>query len=206
MSFLNVCWPFPPWSGGVIGIVITRTCTGCWTGPPLCSVVVTALLWAGSAPSCWSRIPQICFWAVVWGGQDWSISAERATEYSSAGAVHLEICGVACHLLCMLTKYTCWHCPWPASTVGQAIGLSVPKVLCWQSPSADPLAHWLKSGTRTAIVTHLDPSWELQNQLIHWLCLTVPHLAKPTAASTRPAPVRAVLCSDVLQALRFQSC
>ena len=36
--------------GGLIGIVVTTACPGCWVGPPLCSVVVTALLGAGSAP------------------------------------------------------------------------------------------------------------------------------------------------------------
>ena len=30
--------------------VVTRACTRCRAGPPLCSVVVTALLGAGSAP------------------------------------------------------------------------------------------------------------------------------------------------------------
>ena len=39
-----------PLIGGVIGVVMTRTCTGCWVEPPVCSVVVTALLRTGSAP------------------------------------------------------------------------------------------------------------------------------------------------------------
>ena len=34
---------------GVFGLVVTRDCTGCLAGPPLCSVVITGLLGAGSA-------------------------------------------------------------------------------------------------------------------------------------------------------------
>ena len=54
---MDACHVFPqgvlallPLIGGVIGVVVTRACTGCWAGPPLCSVVVTALSGAGSAP------------------------------------------------------------------------------------------------------------------------------------------------------------
>ena len=54
---LDACYIFPqgvlaiiPLIGGVIGVVVTRACTGCWVGPPLCSVVVTALSGAGSSP------------------------------------------------------------------------------------------------------------------------------------------------------------
>ena len=36
--------------GGGIGVVVTTVCTRCWAGPPLCSVVVTALSGAASAP------------------------------------------------------------------------------------------------------------------------------------------------------------
>ena len=39
-----------PLVGGVICVVVTRACTGYWLGPPLCSLVVTALSGAGSAP------------------------------------------------------------------------------------------------------------------------------------------------------------
>ena len=39
-----------PLIGGEIGVVVTRASTGCWAGPSLCSVVVTALLGAGSTP------------------------------------------------------------------------------------------------------------------------------------------------------------
>ena len=34
----------------VIGVVVTKACTGCWVGLSLCSVAVTALLGAGYAP------------------------------------------------------------------------------------------------------------------------------------------------------------
>ena len=36
--------------GSVFGVGETRAYTGCWVGQPLCSVVFTALLGAGSAP------------------------------------------------------------------------------------------------------------------------------------------------------------
>ena len=96
---MGACHVFPqvvlaviPLIQGVIGGVVTRACTGCWAGPPLCSVVVKALSGTGSLPSCWSRSPQICLWAAVWGRWDWSTSTGRGvTEYSSAGAVHQEV-------------------------------------------------------------------------------------------------------------------
>ena len=40
--------------GSMFGVGETTAYTGCWVGQPLCSVVVTALLGVGSAPSCWS--------------------------------------------------------------------------------------------------------------------------------------------------------
>ena len=49
-TFPQVVLVFVPLIGGVFGVVVTRACTGCWVGPPFCSVVVTALLGAGSAP------------------------------------------------------------------------------------------------------------------------------------------------------------
>ena len=39
-----------PLDGGVIGVVVTRVCTGSWAGPPLSPVAVTALSGVGSAP------------------------------------------------------------------------------------------------------------------------------------------------------------
>ena len=72
----DVCHIFPqgvlavvPLIGGVFGVVVTRACTGCWVGPPLCSVVVTAMLGAGR-----------------W---DWSTPAgKRTLVYSSPGVTH----------------------------------------------------------------------------------------------------------------------
>ena len=39
-----------PLIGGDVGVTVSRACAGCEAGPPLCSVVVTALSGAGSAP------------------------------------------------------------------------------------------------------------------------------------------------------------
>ena len=39
-----------PLIGDVTGVVLTRPCPGYLAGPPLCSVVVTALSGAGSIP------------------------------------------------------------------------------------------------------------------------------------------------------------
>lgn len=47
-----------PLLGGVIGMVVTRACTGCWVGFPLCFVATLALSGAGLFPSCWSRSPE----------------------------------------------------------------------------------------------------------------------------------------------------
>ena len=51
-----VCHIFPqcvlviiPMMGVPIGVVVTKDCSGGWVGPPLCSVVVTALSGAGLA-------------------------------------------------------------------------------------------------------------------------------------------------------------
>ena len=35
---------------GSVADVVTTACPGCWAGPPLCFVLVTALLGAGSNP------------------------------------------------------------------------------------------------------------------------------------------------------------
>lgn len=48
--FLQYILAIVPLIGGVTGIVVTTTCTRYSVGPPLCSVVVTALLGSGSAP------------------------------------------------------------------------------------------------------------------------------------------------------------
>ena len=45
----------------MIGVVVTRACTGYWVWPPLCSVVVTALLEAGSAPVIEKEFPRSGF-------------------------------------------------------------------------------------------------------------------------------------------------
>ena len=39
-----------PWVGDIIGVVVIQAFPGYWLGPSLCSVVVTALSGAGSAP------------------------------------------------------------------------------------------------------------------------------------------------------------
>ena len=53
---MDACHVFPhgilalvPLIRSVFAIVVTTACAACLTGPPLCSVVVTALLESGSA-------------------------------------------------------------------------------------------------------------------------------------------------------------
>ena len=100
---MDACHIFPqcvlaviPLTVGVIGVVLTRAWTGCWAGSALSSAVVTSLWRQGLLPSCWSRSPQIWFWAVAWGGCDWSTPAgRRATAYTSTGAVHWEVYSAA---------------------------------------------------------------------------------------------------------------
>ena len=41
-SLLSICWPLS------LYIMVTRTCTEYWMGPPLCSLVLTALFWVRS--------------------------------------------------------------------------------------------------------------------------------------------------------------
>lgn len=64
-SRVDACHTFPqsvlaiiPLIVGVIGTVVTRACTGCWVGFPLCFVATVALSGAGLFPSCWSRSPE----------------------------------------------------------------------------------------------------------------------------------------------------
>ena len=102
--------------------------------------------WQGLLPS-WSRSPQILFWAVAWDRPNWSTPTEKeATEYSSAGAVHSEVlCGVTCHLMCRLTKYSVVGTDLsPTSTMGtQAIGPDVPQALYSQTTSTNlPVQIW----------------------------------------------------------------
>ena len=47
---LQVVLAIVPLMGGVFHVVVTRASTGYWAGLPFCSVAVTALLGAGSAP------------------------------------------------------------------------------------------------------------------------------------------------------------
>lgn len=54
---MDACHIFPqgvlavvPLMEGVVAVVMTEARTGFWTGPPLCSVIVTALSGAESAP------------------------------------------------------------------------------------------------------------------------------------------------------------
>lgn len=100
------------------------------------------------------------------------------------------LCSVTRHVLCGLTKHTCWHCPQRTSTVGmQATGPGVPQAVCSQSHQHRTLgANPLKSGTGMAVVMQGDPPWELwkQPRLWPWPCVHTP--PKPTAAKARPTP------------------
>ena len=52
----SACWPFPL-RVGVTDVKVCRACPGCGAGPPLCSVVITAL-GQGLSSSCWSGGPE----------------------------------------------------------------------------------------------------------------------------------------------------
>ena len=121
MSFLSVCWLLSPWL--LVSLVL-------WWPEPTLDIEQGLLfaLWLsepclvwGLLPSCWSRNPQIHFWAVVWGRWDWSTSAGRgATVCSFTGdvcwEVHSMVSPATC-LLCGLTKYTVGSAPSPTSNM-----------------------------------------------------------------------------------------
>ena len=50
---------------GMFGVVMTKAYTGCWAGPPLCSVVVTALLKVKCVPWLLESNPQIQLYAAA---------------------------------------------------------------------------------------------------------------------------------------------
>ena len=114
-------------------------------------------------------VSELCFWAMVWGEQDWSTAIGRAApEYSSARAVHWVVCyavsPVTCHaglqstvlLALPLTQPQLWEC--------QQLALIFLRHFFHKATSTDPL----KSGPRTIVVAHLDPLWELWRQPRSW--------------------------------------
>ena len=44
--------------GDVVGVVVSRACTGYFVGPPLCSIADATLSGWGVLPSCWIRNPE----------------------------------------------------------------------------------------------------------------------------------------------------
>ena len=210
--FPQCVWPVPPW-WAVTGVVVTTACTGYGMGP-LCSVVVTALSGAGSAPwlleykppdsflSCSVRqdgLERSCWDRGHWVFLLWSCPPGNV------------LCGITCHPLCGLTTYTVVGIALsPTSIVGmQAIGPRVPQVHCshshpHRSTGTDPL----KSGTRTTVVAHMDPMGAGKQPTPQpspaSVCLHV-H-TRPTAAEARPLPAMGAptVYSRAPQALSLQ--
>ena len=171
MSFFSVCCPLSLWED-VTGVMMTRACTGGWSGPPLYSVLVIALLRVqGLLPKCWCRSPQICFWTVVWGGQYWSTPVGRwVTEYSSVGGIHREVhpmvssathCAGSQRILLFIVPSALpqpWECK-PSGTVFT----KPPGQICRQRPT--------EVGYQKAVVTH--PTWEQWKQPRALHCFSV---------------------------------
>ena len=97
----------------------------------------------GLLPSCWSRRPQIQFYAVVRGKRDWSApSGKWAAACSSPGAFHQDVwpCYATCYLVCMPTKITfagaalgdCLICGGANNRLGHPLSLTKP--LVWNLP------------------------------------------------------------------------
>ena len=168
--------------------------------------------WQGLLPSYCSRSPQIRFWAVVWGSRGWSMPRERSPwvfllRSSPPGSA---FCAVTRHPSYGLTKYTVVGTALsPTSTVRmQAVSPGVPQALCSQShqhrsAGNDPL----KWGSRTTVVTHLNPLLELSKQcrLQPSLCVHAPTNHRAAKARLVPATGAPIVHLDVLQALSIQS-
>ena len=131
-------------------------------GPPLCSVVVTALSGAGSAPQLLesrlhthSELQREVRWHC-------STPAGRgANEYSSAGAAHQEVHSVESRVTPACSQ-SCWQCPrprlshgnagnWPGCPSGAVLTKPQEQICLSQAPGP-------------TVVAHLDPPWELRNQ------------------------------------------
>ena len=97
MSFFSVCWLLSPWL--LVWLVL-------WWPEPAPDIeqgLLFALwLWEpclvrGLLPSCWSRNPQVHFWAAVWDRWDWSTSTGRGATVCSLQAVSTGRCTPRCH-------------------------------------------------------------------------------------------------------------
>lgn len=159
-----------PLMGAVIGIVVTRVCTRCWAGHPLCSVVVRdmvcCLVVRIEALRTW-------FWATVWGRQDWSShTGRKATESYSAGAayqgVHFVVSPVSCYMDSQSAPFGPTLSPTPI--IGMlAINTGFPQVLFSRGHHCRSIGADLpKSVTMTTVVTHLDLSRGLWMQPRPW--------------------------------------
>ena len=123
--------------------------------------------------------------------QDWSAPTVRgATEYSSTGAAHQEVCSVVLPVIRCVGSQSMlfWTLPSAPPQLWNA-GLGVPQALCSQSHQrrfvvTDPL----KSRIRTTVVTHLDMPWELWKQPRPLPCLHVCAFTKPTSSNSGSAP------------------
>lgn len=103
--------------GDVTDIVVTWTCTGCWAGPPISLHLSQLCKGQALLPSCWSRNPQICFWAIpfLWYKVEGIAALSLEKELLSIPPLERLIC--TCALLCYLSLtvqalkvYCCWLC------------------------------------------------------------------------------------------------
>ena len=106
---------------GVIGIVVTRACTGRWAGRLLCSLVVTALLGAGSTPQLLEKIFRSSskVWCVVdrtgalpLGKEPLCIPPQELSTSTCTLISPVIWCGTR------KVNYH-WHCTWPCLHSGQ---------------------------------------------------------------------------------------
>ena len=182
-SFLNVCWPLFPYKEVWLWLWLSE-----WSLD-----VVQCLhyaLWLslscqgqGLLHSCWSRSPQICFWAVVWevdrigvlplGEEPLCIPLSELFTNKSSLPCHLSSTVWAHYVNC------CWHCSTLFLNLGN--GSNWPwhlfKCCFHKITSTDPL----KLGPRTAVITPAEFLWELRRQFRPWPSLvpTCTHLQSP---------------------------
>lgn len=103
---------------------------------------------------------------------------------------------------CGGSKVHCWHCPWPASTMGMPAVSPV-----FSGVVSEPPAQIQKSGPRTAVIMYMDLLRGTQAAQIpglarpHSVCPQNPQLLRPDLPATGAFPV----CLNVLQVLNLQA-
>ena len=133
-SFLSVCWPLSPLTGGVTDAV-SRACAGYLIRASTLLCGCTGLSGRGLLPRCWSRGPQIpsLTVCVICGMRQrgWRTPPQRETTgYSHSGAVHRGCALLSPFARVRALRWRHWHISQPHRKCGNAtVGPGVSPVL-----------------------------------------------------------------------------